>query len=352
VASRERVAFAPGVLARRAKTRKQGDGTIGGLLADDDVDELAEIEQTVKAEEESEGTREGAAPESDGDVLVVKICSMGADGTFEVTVKADALVDDLSDAIGELCGIDNARCVVAMFIADHEEPLAGTQSVARRMADTGASELFMMQREPWWTVCGSDITVCGEGLVATKTADTVYKVVDQLVTGGSPMTEGHHYWELEVTWSKYSQCDIKIGAVRPGLNHDKGHHQRYRTTESEESWIHHRDYTMTNSNQDGPFVYYTGSMHPDFSYAMDGRDGKFEQGDRIGVLLDLDVGLMRFFRNDKRWGPGFTGVVGPLVRAAQLVEEGDMVTALPGAAEPEGALEQPWVPEPPPPDYY
>ena len=36
------------------------------------------------------------------------------------------------------------------------------------------------------------------------------------------------------------------------------------------------------------------------------EEGMFAAGDRIGVLLDLDAGWMRFDRNGKRCGPGFT----------------------------------------------
>ena len=66
--------------------------------------------------------------------------------------------------------------------------------------------------------------------------------------------------------------------------------------------------------------------------------GKFAKGDRIGVLLDLDAGWLRVYRNDKRCGPGFTeGVTGPLVRAVRLFNKGDKATVLPGAVSPEGA---------------
>jgi hypothetical protein len=69
--------------------------------------------------------------------------------------------------------------------------------------------------------------------------------------------------------------------------------------------------------------------------------GDFAEGDRIGVLLDLDAGWMRLYRNDKRCGPGFTeGVTGPLVRAAQLYRKGGKLTVLPGAAPPAGAGEE------------
>ena len=80
------------------------------------------------------------------DTLVVTVCSMGADGTFEVTVKRDALVDDLVDAIAQSRGIANARRLVAVHVAGEAEPLAGTQSVAGRMAEAGVSELFMLLR--------------------------------------------------------------------------------------------------------------------------------------------------------------------------------------------------------------
>ena len=69
--------------------------------------------------------------------------------------------------------------------------------------------------------------------------------------------------------------------------------------------------------------------------------GAFAEGDRIGVLLDLDAGWMRLYRNGKRCGPGFTeGVTGPLVRAAQMYWKGDKLTVLPGAVAPEGAGEE------------
>ena len=56
------------------------------------------------------------------------------------------------------------------------------------------------------------------------------------------------------------------------------------------------------------------------------------------MLLDLDAGWMRLYRNGKRCGPGYTeGVTGPLVRAAQLLHLHNKVTVLPGAVAPEGA---------------
>jgi hypothetical protein len=174
------------------------------------------------------------------------------------------------------------------------------------------SVVFLLQRlyEWLWTAYGSNMALSGEGLVATVTA---YKSF-QLVTGGEPMTEGRHYWEVEMTkWG--GDNDIMVGAVRPGLDHDKGH-------------------CYTNN------AYFIDAL--DGALCGNGKrgadmQGEFAEGDRVGVLLDLDAGWLRFYRNGKRCGPGFTeGVTGPLLRAAQVVTAGDTLTVLPGAVAPPG----------------
>jgi hypothetical protein len=199
--------------------------------------------------------------------------------------------------------------LIELFVDGKEDGLPD----AGRLDELGlgsGSVVFMLFRQGWrWDESGSGIALSGEGLVATKTADSgTY----HLVTGGSPMTEGRHYWEVELTtgWSM-------VGAVRPGLDHEKSHH-------------------MTNDAYfiDGGI----GGLWGNGKYGDD-MQGDFAQGDRIGVLLDLDAGWMRLYRNGERCGPGFRGgVTGPLVRAAQLYNEGAKLTVLPAAvAPPEGA---------------
>ena len=52
------------------------------------------------------------------------------------------------------------------------------------------SVVFMLFREGWrWTACGKKIGLSGEGLVASRAA---FGPGFQLVTGGSPLTEGRH----------------------------------------------------------------------------------------------------------------------------------------------------------------
>ena len=186
------------------------------------------------------------------------------------------------------------------------------------------SVVFMLQRLGWcWTAGGSGITLSEDGLVATKAMHGW-----RLVTGGEPMTEGRHFWEVELIKWAGNSC-LLIGAVRPGLDHDKGH-----SDTNDAYFIDALDGSLVGNGKD----------------IKDSADeqGGFEEGDRVGVLLDLDAGWLRFYRNGKRCGPGYTeGVTGPLVRAAQI-RESDKVTVLPGAAAPEGAgaADEPWE-EPP-----
>jgi hypothetical protein len=181
------------------------------------------------------------------------------------------------------------------------------------------SVVFMLLRAGWhWTACGKDIVLSGEGLVATVANENAL----QLATGGEPMTEGRHYWEVEMTkWVGNNSC--MVGAVRPGLDHDKYHY----------------------NTDDACFIdAHDGSLFGNGKYDDD-KQGMFAEGDRVGVLLDLDAGWLRFYLNGKRCGPGYTeGVTGPLLRAAHLCEMGDTVAVLPGAVVPEGAgaADEPW----------
>ena len=203
--------------------------------------------------------------------------------------------------------------LIELFVDGKEDGLPGAEQLDALGLGSG-SVVFMLHRLGWrWDACGSEMALSEDGLVATKNTGNW-----QLVTGGSPMTEGRHYWEVEYTCKPDANVWFMVGAVRPGLDHDKGH----------------------NTSNDAYFIHgYNGSLYGNGRYCADAQ-GKFATGDRIGVLLDLDAGWMRIYRNGKRCGPGFTeGVTGPLVRAVQLFD-GDKVTVLPGAVAPAGAGEE------------
>jgi hypothetical protein len=68
--------------------------------------------------------------------------------------------------------------------------------------------------------------------------------------------------------------------------------------------------------------------------------GAYKQGDRVGVLLDLDDGSLRFFfffRNGAQHGSGYASgsVTGPVVPAVQMYNTNESVRLLPNAQQPE-----------------
>jgi hypothetical protein len=215
--------------------------------------------------------------------------------------------------------------LIELFVDGKEDGLPDSGRLDGLGLGSG-SVLFMLHRLGWrWDECGADITLSREGLVATKD-----QTGDQLATGGSPMTEGRHYWEVELTWAILS-CWTNVGAVRPGLDHNEDH-----CGANDAYYIYGGNGSLWGSGKEG-----------------DDPQGEFAKGDCIGVLLDLDAGWLRFYRNWKRCGPGYTeGVMGPLVRAVQFSrrkgprgrDKGDKAAVLPGAVAPEGAgaADEPW----------
>ena len=166
------------------------------------------------------------------------------------------------------------------------------------------------------------MSLSADGLVATQHTPGSHT----LVTGGSTMTEGCHYWEVELTASgdPSGSCACLLGVVRPGLDHLGSSHAG-----TSNAW-----YIAAV----GGGLFGNGKAYAD-------KQGRFEVGDRIGMLLDLDAGWLRFYRNGRRCGPGFEkGVTGPLVRGVEMVVRGSAVTALPAAEAPPGSgdADEPW----------
>jgi hypothetical protein len=276
--------------------------------------DLAEQSKKRKRREGSD-TAEGvavAAPvcERCGNIIVqVSLRVACLDGfALDLTVLQRELVSEVKRVVGQARDVNPG--LIDLFVEGTEDPLPD----AGRLEELGLGDrsvLFMLQRESWcWTQCGGSVTLSADGLVATK--DTAGR---QLTTGGPLMTEGRHYWEVEVPWAgTVCLAYAMLGAVRPGLDHDKC----YNTS---------NDAYYIDGGSGGLFG--NGKLRAEAT-------GKFAKADRVGVLLDLDAGWMRFYRNGQRWGAGFTeGVTGPLVRAAEFYNKGDKATALPCAVAPE-----------------
>jgi hypothetical protein len=117
-----------------------------------------------------------------------------------------------------------------------------------------------------------------------------------LVTSGLELTKGKHYWEVEILGPNF----FFVGIARPNLDPN-------------------RDYTAAGST-DGWFINtYEGGLCGNGKNETE-EAGDIDEGDRVGVLLDLDEGSLRFFVNGVNFGPGYPAgsVTGPVVCAAQF----------------------------------
>jgi hypothetical protein len=164
----------------------------------------------------------------------------------------------------------------------------------------------------WRTFAADRITLSEGGTVTTQTTARA----DSLTTTGIDLTEGKHYWEVELLSKDVG--GINIGISRPNLN-PRGAYWR-------------RDCT------DGWFINVTfGALCGNGKY-IDDEAGDYKQGDRVGVLLDLDNGSLRFFKNGVQHGPGHAAgsVTGPVVHAVHLYNMGTGVRLLPNAEVPAG----------------
>ena len=153
-----------------------------------------------------------------------------------------------------------------------------------------------------------------------------------LVTGGEPMTEGQHFWEVEFVQTDTpalapQMAGVYLGAVRPGVGHD----QAPGFGESDDAFfIHLNDGSLCGSGKSSSIGNDEPQREINWDDPEDHLNGLFVQGDRVGFHLDFDSGWLHFFRNGAICGPGFSGITGPLVRSAVLIHACDALNLLPG----------------------
>jgi hypothetical protein len=148
----------------------------------------------------------------------------------------------------------------------------------------------------WRTFCEEDVEVSEGGTVATQTHNN-----NSHVTTGVALTEGRHYWEVELlSEDLLAHCTMFVGVTRPNL-HPVGD---YRAPGSNDGWFIRTGSGVLCGN---------GKEYKD-------RAGEYKQGDRVGVLLDLNNGSLLFFKNGVQHGPGYAAgsVTGPVVAAVEF----------------------------------
>jgi hypothetical protein len=129
------------------------------------------------------------------------------------------------------------------------------------------------------------------------------------------LISGIHYWEVKVVTLVGG---FLIGIVRPWVDgsyksrQDLSGSSHYATKESTDGWFMHGSGTLFGNGMEAD--------HP-----ID--DGDINEGDRVGMRLDLSEGSLVFFRNGVRHGPGYPpgtviGGTGGVVRAVLMHGKG------------------------------
>jgi hypothetical protein len=164
------------------------------------------------------------------------------------------------------------------------------------------SDLLTLSVKPLvqWKKYSVRIQVSEDGLTATKPAGRLNggNHASDLVMSDESLTEGRHYWEVALTTK--ARTNLWIGLARPHLEL-KGF---YAESDCKDAWL---------INADDGALYGNGKMGDDAA-------GRFREGDRVGMLLDLDQGYLLFFKNGVKHGAGYPAgsIVGPVAHAMQM----------------------------------
>jgi hypothetical protein len=238
--------------------------------------------------------------------IEIQVRPLGGD-SFKVTLEAaKPTVGETKAAIARLQGTA-AACQELYKVAERADGLAVREDDAEpelledESMVLGDGEMVAMAVKDlpllWRTFPADAVTLSEGGAVATHTLADEHS----LTTTGIELTEGKHYWEVELLSEEVG--NTFVGISRPNLSTQGSYHWS-----TNAFWS--RGWFMCANN---------GSLHGN-GKEDDDRAGPYKQGDRVGVLLDLDDGSLRFFKNGVQHGPGYPAgsVTGPVVHAVQM----------------------------------
>ena len=160
-------------------------------------------------------------------------------------------------------------------------------------------------------------------------------VLWSLTSGNVELNKGKHYWEVVLEYPGIRA--VHIGVSRPGLNPRGGDgdiHKPY--AGNEVSWLvcSHTGSLYDNGERgvdaESRLIYDEGGAAVGGSADVV-TGGGYVQGDRVGMLLDLNDGSLCFFRNGEEHGEGYPAgtVTGPVVAAVRMSSCGSSVRLLP-----------------------
>jgi hypothetical protein len=265
--------------------------------------------------------------------IAVEVRPLGGD-SFKVALDvAKATVGEAKAEIARVQGTEVARQELYRVAVREDGKAVREDDAEPELLDDDSSELeegavvAMAVKElalVWRTFPEEYVKLSEGGTVATQLQDQKDEegeegeeiCVFSHVTSGIALTEDRHNWEVELL--SEDVLGIFVGVSRPNLD-PVG------------------DYLLSDCT-DGWFIRANSGSLLGNGREGDDAAGDYTQGDRVGVLLDLNNGSLLFFKNGVQHGPGYpaSSVTGPVVAAVELGFEGNMVRLHADVAFPAG----------------
>jgi hypothetical protein len=251
--------------------------------------------------------------------LEVLVRPLGGD-SFKIRVDCDkptvgeakseiARVQGTKEALQELYRVAVREDGQAVREDDAEPELL--EDASMELEDGAIVAMAVKEEAPlkWRTFAEDYVSLNEDGMLAMQTEDEL----DSLTTTGIQLTEGRHYWEVEIVGG-YS----RVGVTRP-----------YLVPKGDYSWV---------DSTSGWFMNTCDGVLCGNGKEYDDAAGSYNEGDRVGVLLNLNDGSIHFFKNGVQHGPGYAAgsVTGPTVHALQMYNDGDAAKLLLNSAWPAG----------------
>jgi hypothetical protein len=246
-------------------------------------------------------------------------------------VRLDAAAPTVSEAKSEIARVQGteAECQELYRVAVREDGAAVREDDTEPellddedlQLEEGALVAMAVKEAPlsWRTFPEDCVKLSEDGAVATQVKLNESDEDYSHITNGVELTEGRHYWEVELL-SESTDC-VFVGVTRPNLDPEGN----YIKKECTDGWFIDASIGSLWGN---------GKYHDD-------RVGPYRQGDRVGILLDLNNGSLLFFKNGVQHGPGYAAgsVTGPVVAAMELGVANEAVRLHAGVAFPAGHVQ-------------
>jgi hypothetical protein len=265
--------------------------------------------------------------------IAVKVCPLGGD-SFKIRLEATkSTVGEAKAEIARVQGTEVARQELYRVAVREDGKAVREDDAEPELLDDGTMALedgavvtVAVKESPLlWRTCPDEYVELSEGgTVATQLKDhedqegeegDAYYAYSH-VTTGIELTEGRHFWEVELLSVSFSS--IFVGVTRPNLDPV--------------------GFNMHNECTDGWFIAGGNGALYGNGKERDAEAGEYKQGDRVGVLLDLNNSSLLFFKNGVQHGPGYAAgsVTGPVVAAVEMGFEGEKVRLHADVAFPAG----------------